>query len=232
MKGSSGAWTWVVAGVALAAALAVTVFGCRAQEADADSSSSSAGVPRRGDSSYLPTNEPPFDKVFAQLSREKPLVMQRALALLRDRYDLVERPVRGVAMTRGKPVQGGVRVKLPRGVTWQQLAELSPAEIKRRGLWPAGFLPLPHPDHPQGGMVFPDFEIREIRRQEDRDLARFDVDFESPTTSCPSSRRRSSSRRGPISATCPRASWSRSRTSTGSSTASSTPSSSRGSACW
>src|SRR4051812_29680128 len=27
MKGSSGAWTWVVAGVALVAALAVTVFG-------------------------------------------------------------------------------------------------------------------------------------------------------------------------------------------------------------
>lgn len=122
MKGSSGAWTWVVAGIALAAALAVTVFGCRAQ--DADSSSSSAGVPRRGDSSYLPTTEPPFDKVFAQLSREKPLVMQRALALLRDRYDLADRPVPGVTMTRGKPIQGGVRVKLPRGVSWQQIAEM------------------------------------------------------------------------------------------------------------
>jgi cytochrome c peroxidase len=179
MKGSSGgAWTWVVAAVALAAALAVSVFGCRAPQADADSAP--AGVPRRGDSSYLPTIEPPFDKVFAELSRDKPLVMQRALALLRDRYELVDRPVRGVTMTRGKPVQGGVRVKLPRGVTWQQLAELSPAEIKRRGLWPAGFLPLPHPDQAQGGMVFPDFEIREIRRQEDRDLARFDVDFDLP----------------------------------------------------
>lgn len=69
---------------------------------------------------------------------------------------------------------------------------MSPAEIKRRGLWPAGFLPLPHPKHAEGGMVFPDFEIRELRRQEDRDLARFDVDFDIPTTSCPSSRRRSS----------------------------------------
>jgi hypothetical protein len=68
MKGSSGAWTWVVAGVALAAALAVTVFGCRAQEADAGSSS--AAVSRRGDSRYLPATEPPFDKVFAQRSRE------------------------------------------------------------------------------------------------------------------------------------------------------------------
>jgi hypothetical protein len=31
-----------------------------------------------------------------------------------------------VARTRGKPVQGGVRVKLSKGVTWQQLAELCP----------------------------------------------------------------------------------------------------------
>jgi hypothetical protein len=83
MKGSSGAWTWVVAGVALAAALAVTVFGCGAPEADADSAP--AKVPRRGDTSYLPTIELPFDKVFAELSREKPLAMQHALALLRDR---------------------------------------------------------------------------------------------------------------------------------------------------
>lgn len=117
MKGSSVAWRWVVAGVALAAALAVTVFGCRATDADADSAA--AGVPRRGDTSYLSTIEPPFDKVFAELWREKPLVMQRALALLRDRYDLVDRPVAGLTMTRGKPVQGGVRVKLAKGVTWQ-----------------------------------------------------------------------------------------------------------------
>jgi hypothetical protein len=40
--------------------------------------------------------------------------MQRALARLRDRYDLADRPVQGVTMTRGKPVQGGVRVKLPK----------------------------------------------------------------------------------------------------------------------
>jgi cytochrome c peroxidase len=178
MKGSSGTWTWVVAGVALAAAVAVTVFGCRAPEADAESTP--AGVPRRGDTSYLSTIEQPFDKVYAQLSRDKPAVMQRQLALLRDRYDLSDRPEPGMTMTRGKPIQGGVRVKLPRGVTWQQLAAMSPEEVKRRGLWPAGFLPLPHVNHSEGGMVFPDVEIKEIRRQEDRDLERFDLDFDIP----------------------------------------------------
>lgn len=152
MKGSSGgAWTWVVAGVALAAAVAVTVFGCRAPDADA----APGGVPRRGDTRYLSTIEPSFEKVVAELSRQKPVVMQRQLALLHERYDLADPPVPGVTMTRGKPVQGGVRVQLAKGITWQELAELSPAEIKRRGLWPAGFLPLPHPDQPQGGMVFP-----------------------------------------------------------------------------
>jgi hypothetical protein len=65
MKGSSGGtWTWVVAGIALAAAVAVTVFGCHAPVADADPAP--AGVPRRGDTSYLPTSEPLFDKLFAR----------------------------------------------------------------------------------------------------------------------------------------------------------------------
>jgi hypothetical protein len=69
MKESGGGWTWVVAGVALTAALAVTVFGCRATDAEADSA---AAVPRRGDTSYLSTIEPPFDQVFVELSRDKP----------------------------------------------------------------------------------------------------------------------------------------------------------------
>jgi cytochrome c peroxidase len=73
-----------------------------------------------------------------------------------------------------------VRVKLPAGTTWEQLAKLSPEEIKERNLFPAGFQPLPHPNHPEGGMVFPKFEIDEIKKQEDRDLTRFDLDFDVP----------------------------------------------------
>jgi cytochrome c peroxidase len=41
-------------------------------------------------------------------------------------------------------------------------------------------MPLPHPNHPEGGMVFPNFEIAEIKRQEGRDLTRFDLDFDIP----------------------------------------------------
>ena len=35
-------------------------------------------------------------------------------------------------MTRGKPIQRGVRVKLPEGTSWQQLASMTPDEIKQQ----------------------------------------------------------------------------------------------------
>jgi cytochrome c peroxidase len=83
-------------------------------------------------------------------------------------------------MARNKPVQQGVRVKLPAGVTWQQLGAMTPEDIRDRNLFPAGFLPLPHANHPEGGMVFPQFLIDEIKKQEGRDLTRFDLDFDLP----------------------------------------------------
>ena len=84
-------------------------------------------------------------------------------------------------MSRGKPIQEGVRVRLPAGVqSWQELAAMSPEEIRAKGLWPKGFLPLPHPNHPEGGMVFPQYHIDEIKKQEGRDLTRFDLDFDLP----------------------------------------------------
>ncbi len=121
-----------------------------------------------------------FAVTLARLQAVRAAVEQRQQALLALRYDLSNRPAPGVTMYRGKPVQEGVRVRLPQGVTWQQLAALSPDEIRRRNLFPAGFLPLPHVKQEEGGMVFPHFEIDEIKRQEQRDLTRFDVDFDLP----------------------------------------------------
>lgn len=76
--------------------------------------------------------------------------------------------------------QEGVRAKLPEGLTWEKLAAMTPVEIKVKDLFPAGFYPLPHPNHPEGGMVFPKFHIGEIKKQEGRDLTRFDPDFDLP----------------------------------------------------
>ncbi len=83
-------------------------------------------------------------------------------------------------MDGSKPLQEGVRVKLPSGVTWGQLADMSPDQIRDKNLFPQGFLPLPHANHPEGGMVFPKFEIQELLKQEQRDLTRFDLDFDLP----------------------------------------------------
>jgi len=132
-------------------------------------------------SSYSPVViKESFATIVARMKAAKPAVMKRQMDLLNERYDLRDRPARGVTMSRGKPVQEGVRVKLPRRMTWQKLAAMTPEEIREKDLFPAGFMPLPHPNHAEGGMVFPQFHIDEINKQEGRDLTRFDLDFDLP----------------------------------------------------
>ena len=135
----------------------------------------------RGQTSYLPVDiTESFASLMARLSAEKPSVEQVHNALLNERYDLSDRPAQGVTMDRTKPVQEGVRVKLPAGVTWESLASMTPDQIREQNLFPKGFYPLPHPKHQEGGFVFPHFVIDAIKQQDGRDLKRFDVDFDFP----------------------------------------------------
>jgi cytochrome c peroxidase len=132
-------------------------------------------------SSYMPVDiHETFSAIYSRMTAAKPEIMRRHKALLEQRYDLSDRPAQGITMSRSKPLQQGVRVKLPADVTWDQLAKMSPEQVKERGVFPGGFEPLPHPNHPEGGMVFPKFEIDELKKQEDRDLTRFDLDFDIP----------------------------------------------------
>src|ERR1035441_908630 len=120
-------------------------------------------------SSYMPVDiHESFSTILSRMTAAKPEIMKRHMALLEQRYDLSNHPAQGAKMSGGKAVQQGVRVKLANGTTWDQLSKLSPEQIKERNLFPAGFLPLPHPNHPEGGMLFPKFEIDEIRKQEGR----------------------------------------------------------------
>jgi len=147
----------------------------------ATASSQEAVEKKEPPTSYAPVViKEPFATTMARMKAEKPKIMERQMELLKRRYDLENRPAKGVTMTRGKPVQEGVRVKLASGATWEKLAAMSPEEIKEKGLWPAGFLPLPHPNHKEGGMLFPKFMIEEMKKQEGRDLTRFDLDFDLP----------------------------------------------------
>lgn len=123
-----------------------------------------------------------FDAIRAQLVAMKPDVEQAHAAVLEERYDLSDNPSPDVTMTRGKPIQVGVRVRLPSGQSWESLAAMAPEDIRAQGLFPQGFLPLPHPNHQLGGQLFTHQVIDELSRQTGgfRDLSRFDLDFDLP----------------------------------------------------
>src|SRR3984893_1138728 len=135
----------------------------------------------QGKTSYMKVDSTEsFASIMARMKAEKTEVEKEHSAVLNARYALSERPAHGVTMDRGKPLQEGVRVKLPTGMTWEKLAAMSPDQIREQNLYPKGFYPLPHPKQPEGGFVFPHFLIDAIKQQDGRDLTRFDIDFDLP----------------------------------------------------
>ncbi len=121
-----------------------------------------------------------FQTIMERMKKAKPEVMKRQMDLLNKRYDLSDHPSSDAKMFRGKPLQEGVRAKLAEGMTWEKLGEMGPEDIKKQGVFPAGLMPLPHANHPEGGMVFPKFHIDEVLKQTGRDLNRFDLEFDIP----------------------------------------------------
>ena len=107
-----------------------------------------------------------FAKIMKKMKADKPKIMKRQMDLLKERYDLSDKPAEGLTMSRGKPVQKGVRVKLPKGMTWDKLASMTPEEIHEKGLFPKGFMPLPHPN-------FNIIQGLELAEQEKKDLVAF-----------------------------------------------------------
>lgn len=108
------------------------------------------------ESSYMSVNEEPFDVVRARDKAGKARVIAASLKLLEGRYDLSRRVDENVKMTRGKPIPVGPTAKLKKGTTWKQLGRMTPDQIKAQDLFP--YMPLPHVNHPVGGMVFPQTE--------------------------------------------------------------------------
>ena len=167
MNLSKRKWPWML--LTTAAALASLTFAHAQQE------------PQRGATSYMPVDiKETFASIMERMKAAQPAIQKRQADLLAERYDLANRPATGATMSRGKPLQEGVRVKLAAGTNWDQLAGMTLADIRERNLFPKGFYPLPHPNQPEGGMVFPKFEIEELKKQEGRDLTRFDLEFDIP----------------------------------------------------
>lgn len=131
--------------------------------------------------SYIPViQKEPFETVFERESAQRADLTARQKELLEARYDLSDNPSDVLMAGERKKVQQGVRIKLPDGMTWERLGEMSPEEIKQANAFPMGMRPLPHPRHSEGGMVFNPKQIDEIQEAENRDLERFDVEFDLP----------------------------------------------------
>lgn len=142
------------------------------------------GIPEGVDpihETYLPVMfDQDFESMMKMDKKVKSKFSKRQDELLKRRYELGDNPS-DVMMSEGrKPVQKGVRVKLPEGMTWKELNGMSPDEIKKDDVFPEGFLPLPHAKHETGGQVIPADHIKEIKKLEDRNLERFDVEFDLP----------------------------------------------------
>jgi cytochrome c peroxidase len=171
---STHTWTWI----ALTASAAVLTFAIAHAQQPPPPGQQPAP---RGATSYMPVDiKEPFATTVQRMKAAQPAVQKRQADLLAERYDLANRAAAAATMTRGKALQEGVRVKLPAGTSWAQLAGLNSNDVRERDLFPKGFLPLPHPNHPEGGMLFPKFVVEEIKKQEGRDLTRFDLEFDLP----------------------------------------------------
>src|SRR5262249_45733911 len=114
-----------------------------------------------------------FEAMMAKDKADKAKILARHKALLDERYNLTAKTDPSAKMSRGKPLAVGPTAKLPDGMTWDQLAGMTPDEVKSKKAFPKGYLPLPHPNHAAGGMLFPQMEIKQQAR-----LERFDLDFD------------------------------------------------------
>jgi cytochrome c peroxidase len=169
-------WRWLFLAVVLALLFYIALPTITRSQTQSEQNKSKEQAPSSYDQiSPSLLGKETFQAVMAKDKADKPSVMERQRKLLDERYNLTPRPDGKVTMSRGKPIQVGPATKLPEGVTWEKLAGVSPDEIRDKDLFPKGFMPLPHPKHEAGGMLFPQHEIKLLAR-----LERFDVDFDLP----------------------------------------------------
>ena len=118
------------------------------------------------------------EEIMQKEIANKPNVMAAQRKLLEARYILEPKLDPQAKMSRGKPLPVGPTARLQGGMTWEQIGNLGPEEIKQRGIFP--YPSLPHPLQANGGQVFPKMQIDMFPR-----LERFDVDFDLPDAFIP-----------------------------------------------
>jgi len=84
-------------------------------------------------SSYAPVDiHETFTSIMTRMSAAEDEINKRQTTLLEERYDLSDRAAPGSTMSRNKPIQQGVRVKLARHLSRRVSATSSPQPRGRR----------------------------------------------------------------------------------------------------
>jgi cytochrome c peroxidase len=123
-------------------------------------------------------NEDP-NAIMQRLIAQKPKVMALQRQLLESRYNLNPKLDPEAKMSRGKPLAVGPTARLKGGLSWAQLSQMTPDQIKQQDVFP--YPSLPHPLMAGGGgQTFPQMQIKMFPR-----LQRFDVDFDLPEVFLP-----------------------------------------------
>lgn len=135
----------------------------------------------RGPSSWgSPNLRMPWDDWVELCTTQKPQLMKDVREYMNRRCDFHGEAIEGKFMSRQrKPIMKGPVARLSEGVdSWQQLAEMSPQEMRDKGVFP--YKPLAHPLHSTAHMLFPEMwlEVHPEHR-------RMDVDFDIPDAYLP-----------------------------------------------
>jgi len=155
-------------------------------EANAERTKEKPSAMKSEEKTYMKVvKEKTFKEIYETDTAKRDKVNQRQTGLLDERNDLADNPSEVWMSGERKKVQQGIRVKLPEGMTWERLGAMTPQQIHDQKVFPKGFRPLPHAHHPTGGQVFPKNQIDTIAELEQRDLKRFDVDFDLPNHMTP-----------------------------------------------
>lgn len=125
-----------------------------------------------------PTGSEGFEATRARDVKNKPGLMRKHLKLMNDRFDLSSRTDSKATMSGGKPLPVGPTVKLRKGVSFESLASMAPAAIKKNGLFP--YEPLRHVSPEGGGLVVPPVQLKSHP-----ELVRFDMEHDLPDAYLP-----------------------------------------------
>lgn len=173
-ESSQRMWRWLpwIGGCAL---LLYFVGPSLTQQKDKDAPTPAVGKTSYDQISPVILGQQSFEKMMADDKASKAGVMAKHTKLMEERYDLAVKADKTATMSRGKPIPVGPTAKLPAGTTWEKLAAMAPEDVRAKDAFPKGYLPLPHPNHNSGGMLFSQRQVKETER-----LGRFDLDFDIP----------------------------------------------------